>query len=242
MVYLIESMNFSSVAGLSDSGQSSAGCLGFGAMGIERRLCRIIAGLATAALLLPAVPLEAAGKRPVGGAAKAAGPALPDKVSCVLDAMPQEDREIALILMIDELQRGGDGTNSPRTDEIDRLLRLGEGRCVDAWPWTAGKSGSSIAYAAAALYHEANMQAVSNTGHDPAVVERWFAENRAQVLKSRNPARLWAPALQKHLKDLAWGEKDAPAVGFATLLLADLVTLALIEQDFARGVYVDRSE
>jgi hypothetical protein len=211
-------------------------------MGFLRQSCRVAATMIAAGLLVPAVPADAAGKRPARAAAKAWGPALPDRVTCVLDAMPQEDREIALILMIDELQHGGDARKSPRTDEIDRLIRLGESRCVDAWPWTVGKSASSIAYAAAVLYKEANMQAVSSTGHDPAVVERWFTENQVQIVRSRNAARLWAPALQKHLKDLEWGEKDTPAVGFATLLLADLVGLAQIEGDFARGVYIDRSD
>lgn len=212
-------------------------------MGALRPSLRATAFAVAAAHLAAGSPTIAAGRKVAHPAAHAsvAAQRLPDRVSCVLDAMPQEDREIALILMIDELQHGGDARNSPRTDEIDRLLRRGENRCVDAWPWTVGKSASSIAWAATTLYKEANMQAVSSTGHDPAVVERWFAENRAQILRSRNGARLWAPALQQHLKALEWGEKDTPAVGFATLLLADLVGLAQIEGDFAHGVFTDRS-
>lgn len=207
---------------------------------------RTISAIALAGLVASwTVPVMAKPVRTRAPAVKTipAGTRPPNAVSCVFDALAREDREIALILLVDELERGAkDHRGSQRLAEIDTLLGEAHDHCLDAWPWTAGKSANAMAWAASALYREANAQAVSNSGRDPAVIDAWFAEHRAEILKTRNPARLWTPALERHLGGLEWGDKNTPAVAFGALYLMDLISKDQFSADFASGIYRDHGE
>jgi hypothetical protein len=194
------------------------------------------------AALLGALPQPGAAKPPRArttvAAPAQAGPRLPNNVTCVFEAMGQENREIALILVVDELQFGDpENRDSPRMKEVGVLLEAAHNRCLDFWPWTAGKSGSAMAWATGAIYREANAQAVGSTGHDPAVIEQWFAAHRAEIMAARDPARRWGGPLKDHLTGIGWGEKESAAVGFGELYFVDIVNMELFAGDFAKGTF-----
>lgn len=202
---------------------------------------RAISAFLVAALLCGGVPPAAAkparGKPAVTRPAPT-GPRLPNNVTCVFEAMAQEDREIALILVVDELQFGDpEHRDSARMREVDALIDAAHNRCLDFWPWTVGKSANAMAWAAGAIYREANAQAVSSTGHDPAVIEQWFTSHRAEIMAARDPAKRWGGPLKDHLSGIGWGDKDSAPVGLGELYFADIVNMELLTADFAKGIF-----
>ena len=166
---------------------------------------------------------------------------LPFGVNCVLEAMTVEEREIALFLVVDELV-GEESNNrkrasSPRQMEIDRLLQVAQDRCLDRWAWTESKSRGALAWARSAIYREANAQAISDLGRDPAMIDEFVTLHRSEISAGPDAAALWLPALRKHLAELGWGDRNARAVGFAGLYFTETITQGTLARNFARGLF-----
>lgn len=177
---------------------------------------------------------------PAAAATGAAELPLPDRVTCVFDAMTSEEREIALLLVVEELV-AVDSNNRKRAPstgvrEVERLLEVAHSRCLARWPWTAGKSRNAISWANAAIYREANAQAVSNLGKDPAAIDGFVAEHLREMERTPNAATLWLPALRKHLAELGWGDRNEPAVSFAVLYFEQVIAQQDTARDFVRGM------
>jgi len=197
---------------------------------------RLISLLILAAALPP--PVAARAGHPLSAATSPARSGLPNDVTCVFAALGAEEREIALMLIVDELEHGKpDHTGSPLLAEVDAMLAAAHDRCIDAYPWTAGRSANAVAWTSAALYREANAQAVSNSGQDPQVVADWFTAHRAEIGAGHRRAVLWFPALNKYLAGLGWGDASSPAVGFADLYLGEMAAQELMRRNFGRGVF-----
>lgn len=167
---------------------------------------------------------------------------LPDAVTCVYEALTPEQRESAQVMMLEGESAGGDPlAGRMNSEELRTLLEEGQNACVDAYPWPAGKTDNSTAYATVTLLMEGLHPIFEANGFAWADVDAYVTANRARLRTSERPTAPMLEALAAHLTAQGWtfdaDKREAMEMYFSMHLFREQ-----LRKDFAAGIfrYYDR--
>jgi hypothetical protein len=159
-------------------------------------------------------------------------------VRCVYEMMSEEDREIALLLIVAELDRGNYRFEGTATgDEVELLVEEAHNKCLDHYNWTTGESGNAQTFAIFSLMREATGQLIILLEHDPAPIQRYFETNKKTLaaLSDLNEKRLDGFAAE--LSASGWAKDTPNILSVAKQYLHLTWVQEKLQQDFRRGVF-----
>ena len=183
----------------------------------------IAAGLIAAGLALAPAAL-----------ADSAAPQPGNSVHCVFDQMPGEDREMAMLLMENEILADGDFTPGSRNlAVIERLIEEARVKCDSAFHWSKPRSDAAADYAMSALFTDGLSQTIAMLGQQTKPIDRYFAEHRVQLIGSRSVKGIAALHFKAYLVEQGWDEDDKDRLGIGVFYLETLIWQDGNERDFA---------
>lgn len=187
-------------------------------------------GLAPAALADPAA-LPAAVAPPL---ATALPPQPGNSVHCVFEQMPGEDREMAMLLMENEILADGDFTPGSRNlAVIERLIEEARIKCDNAFHWSKPRSDAAADYAMSALFTDGLSQTIAMIGQQTKPIDSYFAQHRVQLIGSRSVKGIAALHFKAYLVEQGWDEDDKDRLGIGVFYLETLIWQDGNERDFA---------
>lgn len=179
--------------------------------------------------------LAAAALQLAAPVAQAAEPA--NNVRCIYDALTVEEREISLILILEDTDKSMTSKRSAAIhDELDRIIGDAEGRCVTRFKWLAGQAGNARAFAVSGLMRDTVGQTLRALKQDPAVIDGWFEANKARLGSSGTLATTDREDLRRKLTAAGWtsgGGRDS--LGGAMLYADLLLGQQRLAANFARN-------
>lgn len=191
-------------------------------------------GLPCEAMAQPATPAAA----PAAASAPAPAPPAPlqlsNTVHCVFDMMPAEDREIAMLLLENEILSDGEfDPNSNNVKVIDRLIGDAQGKCDLAFRWSKGRTTAAKDYALSALFNDGLGQFIELMGQEVKPIKTYFANHKQQLAGSSNVKGVAALHFKTYLVEQGWDEDDKGRLGIGVSYLETLIAQDGYIQQFA---------
>lgn len=189
-----------------------------------RRFGKLLAGIALFAPVLT-------------GPLAAAAPSLPSSVTCVYDAMPQEQRDIANGLFAATASRGVNPLKDTDTmDAIKALIGSAHNTCLDLYPWSVGQSGNAQGFAFASWMSDLTVGMLKALGRNPEDIDSYYTANKARLGIAISPTAAQITDLVAHLKTLGWTFDDTHAQGLAATHLEARFKREWYRRGFGEGV------
>ena len=195
-------------------------------------------GLGPAVVAQPVATL-AAPSAPPAPATAATPPAPPplqlsNTVHCVFDMMPAEDREIAMLLLENEILSDGEfDPGSRNVKVIDRLIGDAQGKCDAAFRWSNGRIAAAKDYALSALFNDGLGQFIALMGQQVKPIATYFADHRTQLAGSSSVKGIAALHFKAYLVEQGWDEDDKARLGIGVSYLETLIAQDGYVQQFA---------
>lgn len=160
-------------------------------------------------------------------------------VQCIYEAMGREEREIAIVMLVDALASNlSKAMSGAASDEVELLLEKGHLQCLDYYPWVSGHSGSASEYASARLLRDAFADFIYMSGHSPEAAASYYQANLAALRNVETPDDIDLMSLQTHLEKSGWDVKERPELAnMAALFVFSSAFMDRLDRDFRRGVY-----
>ena len=188
----------------------------------------IVAGidLPSAAMAQSAAPVDVvtAPTAPVPAAATPASLQLSNTVHCVFDMMPADDREIAMLLLENEIL--SDGKFDPSSNNvkvIDRLIGDAQGKCDLAFRWSKGRIAAAKDYALSALFNDGLSQFIELMGQEVKPIATYFADHKLQLAGLSSVKGVAALHFKTYLVEQGWDEDDKARLGIGVSYLETLI-------------------
>ena len=159
---------------------------------------------------------------------------LSNTVRCVFDMMPAEDREIAMLLLEDEILSEGEFDPASRNVKvIDRLIDEAKAKCDAAFRWSKARATVATDYAMSALFTDGLGQFIELMGQKTKPIESYFAEHRMLLAGSSSVRGVAALHFKAYLVEQGWDEDDKARLGIGVSYLETLIAQDDYSQKFA---------
>ena len=190
----------------------------------------------TSGLLAAAVvPTGVAAAQPAVSVVAAPSAAqLSNTVHCTFDMMPMEDREIAMLLLENEILSDGEFDPTSRNVKvIDRLIGDATAKCDTAFKWSNARTKAASDYAMSALFTDGLGQFIELMGQKTQPIVTYFADHRTQLAGSSSVRGVTALRFKAFLVELGWDEDDKARMGIGVSYLETLIAQEGYIQQFA---------
>lgn len=168
---------------------------------------------------------------PVAGAP--VRPPAANTVSCVYDSMPDEDREIALLLIAREINEGGKfAKTSKNVQAVDRLIEEAHQRCLGRFNWSIGRSFSATDFAMTAIMGDALAQALDAIGFPSAPVSDFYQQNLTALAGKSRLSEAERTRLKEQLKARGWDKANEPQFALAGFYVETMMLKAETQRRF----------
>ena len=148
--------------------------------------------------------------------------------------MPLEDREIAMLLLENEILSDGEFNPSSRNVKvIDRLIGDAQGKCDAAFRWSNGRIAAARDYAMSALFNDGLGQFIELMGQQVKPIATYFADHRTQLAGSSSVKGIAALHFKAYLVEQGWDEDDKARLGIGVSYLETLIAQDGYVQQFA---------
>lgn len=162
-----------------------------------------------------------------------------NNVRCIFDALTIEEREISLILILQDMGKGMAGKQSDAIHgELDKIIGDAEVRCLARYKWLSGEAGNAKEFAVAGLMRESIGQTLRLLKQNPGDIDAWFASNKTRLGTARRLAPADREDLRSKLKAAGWTELGGRDPLGGALIYADLLQgQQRLAANFARNKY-----
>jgi hypothetical protein len=133
-------------------------------------------------------------------------PAVPAKltnsVSCVHDAMSEEQREIAQVILLEGLNSGGNPVEKLKDDpDLKALFDEALDACITRFAWSSGRTESANFFALTAMLIQSVQPLLEKDGIVLADIDAYFEANKARLMAKQPSFIIEKAKMMTHLRN-----------------------------------------